>query len=202
MASFELTGGALCLDFANTLDLRPSGQPEERLEHYGDLLRWAVQARALPDVLAGELQREATRHPQEARSVLFRCRELREALFRLFSAAAEDQKLPGDALEMLNAALPAALARMRLVPHAGAPASWGWDWDARALACVSWPVLRSAAELLASPDLARVRVCAAEACDWLFLDQSRNHSRRWCDMSVCGNRDKVVRFRQRTRRKA
>jgi predicted RNA-binding Zn ribbon-like protein len=62
-----------------------------------------------------------------------------------------------------------------------------------------WPVVRSAAELLTSDELGRVRECAADNCAWLFLDRSKNRSRRWCDMAVCGNRDKVRRFRQRSR---
>jgi predicted RNA-binding Zn ribbon-like protein len=62
-----------------------------------------------------------------------------------------------------------------------------------------WGVLRSAADLLTSDDLGRLRECASDTCAWLFLDHSKNRSRRWCDMTVCGNRDKVRRHRQRQR---
>ena len=75
-----------------------------------------------------------------------------------------------------------------------------WSWaEEEALDCMLWPVVRSAAELLNSDLLSRVRVCPADDCAWLFLDQSRNRSRRWCDMSTCGNRSKARRFREAQR---
>ena len=63
---------------------------------------------------------------------------------------------------------------------------------------VLWPVVWSAVRLLSSPELASVRKCAAPGCGWLFVDGTKNGSRRWCSMSVCGNRDKVRRYRRRT----
>jgi predicted RNA-binding Zn ribbon-like protein len=60
------------------------------------------------------------------------------------------------------------------------------------------PVVRAAADLLTSDRIARVRRCADESCRWLFLDATRSGTRRWCDMQVCGNRNKVRNFRART----
>ena len=60
-----------------------------------------------------------------------------------------------------------------------------------------WEIARAAARLVTSPSLARVRPCAADDCGWWFLDDTKNGSRRWCDMKICGNRDKVRRFRAR-----
>jgi predicted RNA-binding Zn ribbon-like protein len=99
-------------------------------------------------------------------------------------------------LARLNAALAAALPHLRLAPRAG---GYDWVWDGRGddLASPLWPILRSAADLLASPDLARVRECDGEDCTWLFLDYSRNRSRRWCSMASCGNRAKARRHYQR-----
>jgi predicted RNA-binding Zn ribbon-like protein len=57
-------------------------------------------------------------------------------------------------------------------------------------------VARSAAELLQSEELGRVRRCDGEDCRWLFLDTSRSRNRRWCDMADCGNTAKVRRYRQ------
>ncbi len=89
-----------------------------------------------------------------------------------------------------------ALARLRLVPG---PDGLGWDWaaDDRALDGVIWSVAHSAAELLTSERLDRVRECAESRCGWLFLDASRNRSRQWCDMKVCGNRAKARRHHAR-----
>ncbi len=197
---FELTGGALCLDFANTVDHRPAPEPRELLPTYADLLSWARQAGAIRAEEARHLEREAAGRRAEADAALEHARTLREALFALFSAAAEGRLAsPPAALEALNSALPAALGRRRLAVSGGR-AGWAWVEDPRALDRPLWPVVESAAELLVSEELPRVRECAAETCAWLFLDRSRNRSRRWCDMTVCGNRDKVRRHRRRMRR--
>jgi predicted RNA-binding Zn ribbon-like protein len=71
--------------------------------------------------------------------------------------------------------------------------------DVPALDRMLWPLAHSAAELLASSERARVRLCEGEDCGWLFLDTSRNGARHWCDMKDCGNRAKVRRFRERQR---
>jgi predicted RNA-binding Zn ribbon-like protein len=122
---------------------------------------------------------------------------LREAIFQVFVARARGALPPAGALRTLNKEQPTALARLRLVADGG---GYRTEWeDEDALDRMLWPVVRSAAELLTSDDLDRVRECAADNCAWLFLDRSKNRSRRWCDMAVCGNRSKVRRFRQRSR---
>ena len=196
---FELSGGALCLDFVNTLDNRHAPAPKERLRGYADLVSWAVQAGATGEELARALAGESRRRPAAARTLVRRARALREKLFALFSAAAAGRHLPEPELQSLNPALGRALGRLRLSPTSGPALRWDWDQDPKALDSLLWPVLRSAADLLTSPGLSRVRECAATTCRWLFLDESRNRSRRWCDMTVCGNREKVRRHRRRVR---
>ena len=198
---FELTGGRLCLDFANTLDNRPTDQPQERLATYADLISWSVQAGALQQPAARRLEALAARRAREAAEVLGRARDLREAIFAVLSGHAADRPAPAGALEVLQSALPGAMSRLRLAPGKTG-FSWGWDADDEALDAMLWPVVRSATDLLTSDDLDRVRVCAGQRCNWLFLDQSRNRSRRWCDMTVCGNRDKARRFYRRARASA
>jgi predicted RNA-binding Zn ribbon-like protein len=60
-------------------------------------------------------------------------------------------------------------------------------------------VAGSLAHFLAEHDPRRLRRCASETCDWVFIDRSPGRRRRWCDMRVCGNRNKVRRHRQRAR---
>ena len=121
---------------------------------------------------------------------------MREAIFEVFAARARGAPPPAGALRTLNKELPTALARLRLVAGGG---GYRTEWeDKDALDRMLWPVVRSVAELLTSDDLDRVRECAADNCAWLFLDRSKNRSRRWCDMAVCGNRAKVRRFRERS----
>lgn len=193
---FELSAGSLPLDLANTVDSRLSAEPKERLADYGDLVRWSVQAELLTSGGARRLLKKAARQKGQAASVLRRGRVLREAIFELFSARARGAPPSAGAMGILNEELSRSLVRLRLVK---ADPGYGWEWeDEDALDRMLWPVVRSAAELLTSDELDRVRECAADTCAWLFLDRSKNRSRRWCDMAVCGNRAKVRRFRERS----
>jgi len=198
--SYELSGGTLCLDFANSWSDR--GRPDtEKLHGYADLLAFAVQAGQLAAGEAARLERRAERHPREAAAAFARCRELRESLYRIFSAVAARRAPPGADLERLNAALPDALSRLR-IERRGARFVWAWQAPAapaEPLDAPLWPALRSAAELLTSDERRRVRECAGSDCTWLFLDRSRNRSRRWCEMQTCGNRAKARRHYHRLR---
>lgn len=190
---FELTGGSLCLDFANTLDSRPTEAPRELLSDYRHLVDWAMQAEALSPAVTRRLLASAASEPARARVVLGRARALRESVFQVFSAHARGARIPQGALDALNRAVSGALARLRLAKDSD---GFRWEWkEDQALDRMLWSVARSAGELLTSDRLGQVRVCAAPDCDWLFLDTSRNGSRRWCDMRVCGNRSKVRRYR-------
>ena len=195
---FELTGGNLALDLANTKSRRPTPDPREDLRGYEDLVAWGEQAGAIGRDDAVALRGLAARKPRAARSALARARDLREAVFAVFSAVAGHRELPAEALQRVNTALPAALGRLRLA-RAGTGATWTWsgepDFDR-----VLWPVVRAAASLLTGPERGRIRECGARDCAWLFLDESRNGTRRWCDMAVCGNREKARRFQRRARR--
>src|SRR5262245_53829838 len=194
---FETSGGDLCLDLVNTLERWPA---LDRLTSYGSLVAWGVAAGAIRRVEAAALRRLAGRRPRAAAQALGRALEIRATLFELFSAVAADLPLPRRALARLNGWLPAAMARVRLSGEHRA-ANWAWD-DAVHLGRVVWPVLRAAALLLTSEEgRERLRHCAARDCEWLFLDNSRNGTRRWCKMNVCGNREKARRFQQRARRR-
>jgi predicted RNA-binding Zn ribbon-like protein len=231
--AFDLTGGALCLDFANTLDDRPDPQPVENLASYADLLAFARQAGSLPETHLDALLAEAARSPASAEAALAAARELREVIYRIFVSLSEGHTVPAAALTELNRVLGEALANARVIdlqsgrpgranggdpsestgenvpPDGGAPGSgasqspgtfaWGWASEPPDLRAPLWPVARSAADLLTSSDLAALRLCAADTCAWLFLDTSRNGSRRWCSMRTCGNRAKARRHHARVR---
>ncbi len=197
---FELTGAALCLDFANTVDnRREPSRRKELLSGYAELASWARQAGVLDREHEDALVREAVRRPREAAKTLARAAALREALFAAFSEIAAGRQAPAPALAVLNEALPGALGGLHLKREDGAY-TWAWSPTGAGLDLMLAPVVLSAAELLVSPDLSRVRECAAESCGWLFLDKSKNRTRRWCDMTVCGNRAKARRFRSNARR--
>jgi predicted RNA-binding Zn ribbon-like protein len=193
-SEFEFTGGALCLDFANTVNHR--GQPrreEDLLASYRDLLRWSQEAGSLGRLEVLRLERQVERKPALAREVLARARTLREAVYRLF--AREAGSLPAAELGAINREVTKLAPNVGLGPGAGRY-SWQWRGATDDLARVLWPVLRNALELL-TMEGRHVGVCQAKTCNWVFLDTTRNHSRRWCDMKVCGNRAKARRYYRR-----
>jgi predicted RNA-binding Zn ribbon-like protein len=194
----ELIGGEVCLDFANSLG-GTREEPKDRLHGYGDLVRWAAHAGAIERKDAGPLHAAAVSRPAEASAVFARALELREAIFRIFVAVAEDASPAAADLTRLNDELARALPHLRIVPDEHG-FEYRFDSADGALDRPLWPVARSASELLAHGDPARIKRCTSEECDWLFVDLSKNRSRRWCDMRDCGNRAKARRYyRRRTR---
>lgn len=194
------------LAFVNTLSARPTPAPAERLTSYDALVDWAREQHLVSAAAAERLLAEARRHPHQAAAVLLRAREFREALNTL-ALAVEQRRQPAAAvLATISDALADAYAHGRLVPHDGA-LQWTFsaeeDLSRRSAAKadldrVLWEISRAAGRLVLSPRLAKVRSCAAGDCGWWFVDDTKNHSRRWCDMKICGNREKVRRFRQRS----
>lgn len=195
----RMLGGRLCLDFANTVDLRHGEHPREYLGQYPDLVAWARYAGVLTVDEALDLLGAAARDPDSALRTYRRAIALREATYRIFSAIADVRQPPESVLGVLNMELTRAMARARLVVR-GESLTWAWTRDDEALDRMLWPVVWSAAELLTSDELDRVKECpGADGCGWLFLDTSKNRSRQWCAMDGCGNRAKARRHYARTR---
>jgi len=195
---FNLCGGHASLDFVNSLDDRFGAQaPVERLTDYAALLRFARESQLLDAHRARQLARVT---PAAAERAMRSARELREALAGALYARLDGRSPPPAALRTLERHLHRAgrHRELRWEPGArGAALSWGRGrFEARAELPV-WLLAQSAGELLMSEELERVRACDADSCRWLFLDTSRNHTRRWCDMKVCGNRMKARRFQAR-----
>lgn len=197
---FDLVAGALCLDFLNTLDDRFTGEPKELLKTYIDLVRFAEDTGILS---ASEVDRLLTRSqlsPEEAQSALSAAIEMREAMYAVFWAKVNKKPAPRSELIKLNQFMQGAARHAQLVELGG---RFEWEFeDPVSLEAPLWPIARSAADLLASDQLTWVRPCAAANCLWLFLDTSKNHRRRWCDMTKCGNRAKVRRFYKRKKKLA
>jgi len=189
---FHLSGRA-CLDLANTVSWRRGGQPIERLNDYGDLLEWARQSRALTAAEVLDLERAARRRPAAAAQVLRRARELRETLYRIFSGIAAGAQPAREDLARLDAELHEALSALHLT-WTRSKAALAWSDAADELARPLWTAARSAADVLASSTLGRMKTCPGSSCGWVFLDTSKSGTRRWCDMRVCGSRDKAQRY--------
>ena len=196
---FELSGGALCLDFANSAGFR--GDPaRDQLRDYEALLAFAGEAGILDEGRRGSFGGAS---PATAAAVLAEAVALRELLYGIFTGAARGEAVPTDDLELLNRMVAEAHAALRLCCVGEFGCEWQWD-DARTAEprALLWPIVRSAAQLLTSSDLGRVRECKASDCNWLFVDRSRSRRRRWCSMESCGNREKARRHYRRTRKAA
>jgi predicted RNA-binding Zn ribbon-like protein len=189
----------ICLDFANTLDGRFTAHPRESLTDYAALVSWTRQAGIVAEDTARRLAEESAGQQLAVGMVLERAIALREALYRIFSAVARQRSPQTTDLDCLNAILGGALAALRITPTAEGFA-WAWTGGKQGSDCLLWPIAQSAAALLTSGALHTVRECAAPSCGWLFLDTSRNHSRRWCDMKACGNRAKARRHYERKKK--
>jgi predicted RNA-binding Zn ribbon-like protein len=190
--AFEFLGGQLCLDFANTLSDRPTAAPVELLHTYEDLLIWSQQANILNDGETVRMQVLAEDQPARAANWLVSIKQVRELLYRIFSTLASGETAQTEDMHQFNQILAQTMAHACLV---SSETGFTWDWtaDQDRLGYPLWPIVRSAANLLTSPELSKMRICASDDCGWLFLDTSKNHSRRWCDMKSCGNRAKARR---------
>lgn len=197
---FDLTGGHLALDFANTLSRRDDlERRKEHLGSYADLISFAIQSGIISARQAKNLNDYAEQHGSQAHRTFSKGIELREAIYRGFAAIAQGKSATAADLALINKFALEALQHRRL---ARANGGYRWEWqldDNNTLDRILWPIAQAAADLLTSDELRIVRWCEAPDCQWLFLDHSRNRSRRWCDMTVCGNRQKARRHYQRAR---
>lgn len=207
----KFIGGHPCLDFVNTVGGRVRAPGvwanreysdivvRDKLMSFGDLVTFSRLAGLLTAKEANTLARRAARHPRSAARILARAAKLRKALHHILQCRVEGWRPEDRDLDIVNRELANARNHERLT-RSGNAVVWNWDDSEDALDGVLWRISRSAADLLTSSGLARLRQCGGEECGWIFLDTSRNHTRRWCDMKDCGNRAKVREFRLRLAR--
>lgn len=197
---FQIIAGDICLDFINTLDHRPDpARQQELLNSYEDLADWATQAGAIRATQRTSLLRLAEDRPQAARIALRNAVHLRECLYRLVQDSLERRRAADADLRTFSGYLGEALSYLQL---RSVPGGYRLQWtdDHLRLELILWSIARSASGLLTSGDSQLIRQCDAETCRWFFIDRSKNHTRRWCDMKVCGNRAKARRFYREQKR--
>ncbi|MDQ6661424.1 MAG: ABATE domain-containing protein [Chloroflexota bacterium] len=197
--NLRFLSGRLCLDFANTVDPRVGQDSHDFLSNYFALVKWSQRISVLTEDEAAGLIQDAKHHPTEATTTFERAINLRETMYRVFSAVAR-RAIPRSAdLDTLKRAFAAAMTHARIMPTDD---SFEWDWNKNenALDMMLWPLARSAVELLISSEVKRVKECPGVGdCGWLFLDTSKNGSRQWCSMEGCGSRAKMRRQYARKR---
>jgi len=190
----------LCLSFANTRQWRGTDKPTETLHDSADLLRWIETSGGLGADAIRSVHDWTHAHPKRAARMFSKAIELREAIFQAFSAVAEGAPVASADLALLRSALAEAPVRARLDAARGAYA-WRTPPLQPEASDLLAPVLWSVGDLLLRSEERRVRRCANPDCLWLFIDESRMGTRRWCDMTSCGNRAKARRHYDKMRRK-
>jgi predicted RNA-binding Zn ribbon-like protein len=196
---FSFIAGALCLDFVNTVGSHTSENPTEKLSTFADLVHWSKKAGLIGEGKALELLAYAEVNAKKVSNILEEARAFREALFRIFGTLPRNKVPHASDVTALNEALRRFPIRLEVRPQ-------GKDFCcAREIAQANdtWllaPIAWSAADLLASDQMRRVRQCASATCGWLFIDNTKNHSRRWCAMNDCGSQAKARRYYQRKKK--
>ncbi len=193
---FEYTGGHISLDFVDTVNGRTREVHEELLTDYDRLLQWSEESGTLPGKVVNQLRTLGKDSPGRAQTVLRNAIRLREALYDIFLAIAKGEPVPSPAIEILNKAIQHAAAHAQIT-HDEKRFSRRWIDPGSHLDAMLWPVAQAAGELLTSDDVQNIRECSSEDCAWVFLDKTKNHRRRWCEMKTCGNRAKARRYYQR-----
>jgi predicted RNA-binding Zn ribbon-like protein len=190
---FGRIGGALCLDFTNTASWEADRQTAEHLNDFSDLVRWCTEAALVRQAPAAALVEELEEDTADAAAILAKAKDLRATLYRIFIALSRREFPASGDLQLLNEALaqtPLRLEVRREKDQFLSERTAGGTKFAKLLGPVVW----SAAELLTSGKIDQVKCCASETCGWLFFDNTKNHSRRWCDMADCGSHEKAKRY--------
>lgn len=197
---WDFDSGNLVLDFANTAEFHASDSPDEMLESFPDLLSWSQAAGILSRDEEAHLRDWAEENPGKAARQLKKALALREVIYRVLSGTANQESIHESDLSTFNGYLSESLLHSRII-YGKDNFSWTWDPECNPAERIQWVLVRAAADLITSTDIKRVGECADDrGCGYLFIDTSRNHSRRWCSMEACGNRAKAQRHYQKTSR--
>jgi predicted RNA-binding Zn ribbon-like protein len=192
-------GGRVCLDFVNTVNSRSRPATKDYLPDFDALLGWSRQTRLLDASVLRRLDRMARTAPDEALHAHGAATILREALYRLFRSVIDGAGAPDRDLRLVDTMLREARQRQSF---AASPSGFEWIWNVARLDlnAPAFAVALSAAELLAGEDLRRLKECPGpDGCGWLFYDETKNGSRRWCSMDHCGSAAKARRYAARHR---
>jgi predicted RNA-binding Zn ribbon-like protein len=187
----------LCLDFVGTVTWDGIEMVrDDQIRGYGQLLDWAVERGVLREFEGDQLREEAAADPDARRRALGRTWAFRRALHDCLRSIVRREQPPEASVALVNSAITDSPPSFTLAQRADGIAL---TIPAGPYPDILRPILCSALHLLSSPDLVRLRECAAERCGRLYLDHTKNGSRRWCDMGTCGNRAKARRHQARLR---
>lgn len=193
-----LDGGCMCFDFVNTVHSRRQEPQHDYLTAYTDLLTLCARTETMPAKRLDTLKNFAKSNPQEANETLEEIIKYRELLYQLFTKVAAAKPIGREVLNQFNVLLSKSLSKIRLVAD-GVEVEKGWNESKINLKEPVWRIIKSGYDILMEQPQERIKEC--EACGWLFLDQSKNRSRRWCNMQTCGSAYKAKKYYHRKKKK-
>jgi len=194
---YELIAAHPVLDLVNTLDWRfRDGNSEELLDSYRNLLRFLEQSEQLTPAQTGRMARGVS--GKDTSRIVEAVRELREAVAEVLYAMLDRRKPTAASIKTLEACFKA-VSKHQSLSWSDSGLIWDWPLIASSPDLPLWILSLSASKLLTSNEIEKIRACDNPECRWLFLDTSKNHTRRWCDMKICGNRMKARRFKAQHR---
>ena len=196
--SLTLIGGELAFDFTNTSSGRGGPTHQEHLRSAQNVVDWARHAKMLGPADAEWLRAAVSADQRLARLVLRGALDLRENIHAIAVEIAAGRPAPRAGVEALARTHAACLARATLTPFEDRYV-WSWTPKEHAPEALLGPIALSALTTLTQGDLSRIKQCQGEKCGWLFFDTTKNKSRRWCEMEICGNRAKQRRHSARAR---
>jgi predicted RNA-binding Zn ribbon-like protein len=201
--SLDLVGCELALDFTNTSSGRGFLSHREHLRDFDTIMQWVEHARVMAPSDCTYVRTTVAKRPKLGRAVFEQVLKIRELIWTIGTALAEQRPVS----EKLRASLTAAHAEsFRVAEMKMRDGAYIWTWDPRrdVQGAILGPITLSALTLLMEKELSRTKRCAGMECGWLFFDTTKNSRRRWCEMRVCGNRAKVraARAKQKLMRKA
>jgi predicted RNA-binding Zn ribbon-like protein len=195
----EADGGRLAIELTRTRGWQARDRGDDDLEDWAGLVRWACRMGLLEAVAARPVARRALERPAATRRAVHRLRRLREIAYRMLVARSGGLAPERGDLARLNEVLRALAAWREVRVRDGAYVREWTDRAADQPDYFLWQCALSLESLLTGESASRIRLCSSHDCGWLFLDESRNGSRRWCSMEGCGNVEKARRFRRRER---
>lgn len=197
--AIRLVGGVAVLDYLNTCNGRRPGtsltEVVDKLGSLSDIVHWFLHAGLIDAAQHARDLQLVSREAGDHGSAFLALKRFREDLYGLLLSIAEGHVADQARLDALSETLARTHAR-RLLRGQGRAAFWAWrpnDTLAQLADAYIDRLGLQVTHLLASTDLERLKVCATCDCDWLFLDTSRNGRRRWCQMNICGSREKAKR---------
>jgi len=189
-------GGDLSLDFINTVHDRHVEPLRDLLQNYLDLVTWVYYANAISDSQKERLLQTGKENEEKANQIYINALQLRETCYDFILNLINQEEASLANVQLINQWLSRAFSNLVLVQLNG---YFVLDWKTEIfeLESVLWPIIRAFSDLVTSEEINRIKQCSN--CGYLFLDNSKNKSRRWCSMEICGNRVKARRHARKTR---